>query len=123
MQRSRLFYIGVIVLAVGAITSFIGGLGEVTYIRCVSLPSSQCAVTDVQYTTDFLANSEILGVGMDFLLLGVIILIAGIITNYMTRLTNELKPSTATTRLCPKCGVQVARTAKFCDNCGNKLGE
>ncbi len=123
MQRNRLLIIGVIVLAVGAVASITGGIGEVRYIQCVAAPSSQCNLRDAQYVTDFLANSDLLSVGLNFVLVGIIIAVAGIITNYMARLSNELKPRTSTIPACPKCGAQITGTAKFCANCGNKLGE
>ncbi len=110
-------------MAAGAITSFVGGLGEVRYIQCVAAPSSQCTVTGAQYITDFLANADMLSVGLNLVLVGVVIAVGGIITNYMARLSNELKPRTSTIPSCPKCGAQFTGTAKFCANCGNKLGE
>ncbi len=60
---------------------------------------------------------------MNFVLVGIIIAVAGIITNYMARLSNELKPRTSAIPSCPKCDAQITGTAKFCANCGNKLGE
>src|SRR6266516_2325626 len=100
LQRNHLFEIGAIVLAVGAVASIIAGYGEVSYLQCLPAGGSACS-TDTQCFTVFLANSEMLSVG----------------------LSNELKTSMSPTRLCPKCGAQVTGTSKFCQSCGNKLGE
>jgi len=59
----------------------------------------------------------------DVVLVGAVIMIGGSITNYLARLGDELKASMSPTRLRPKCGAQVAGTSKFCQSCGNKLGE
>jgi hypothetical protein len=117
-----LFEIGAIILAVGAVVSLIGGYGEVSYIQCLPSGGSACA-TNTQYITVFLANSEMLSVGLSIVLVGAVIMIGGSITNYLARLSDELKANIVPTRLCPKCGAQVAGTSKFCQNCGNKLGE
>ena len=117
-----MFEIGVIILAVGAIVALIGGYGEVSYIQCLPSGGSGCA-TDAQYTTVFLANSEVLSVGLSIVLVGAVIMIGGSITNYLAKLGDELRANITPTRLCPKCGAQVAGTSKFCQSCGNKLGE
>ncbi len=117
-----MFEIGAIILAVGGVVALIGGYGEVSYIQCLPSGGSGCA-TDTQYTTVFLANSEMLSVGLSIVLVGAVIMIGGSITNYLARLGDELKVSMTPTRLCPKCGAQVAGTSKFCQSCGNKLGE
>src|SRR5207249_11964523 len=122
LQRKPLSEIGVIVLAVRATVALIGGYGEVSYIQCFASGESGC-VTDTQYTTVFFANSEMLSVGLSIVLVGAIIMIGGSITNYLVRLSDELKTSMSPTRLCPKCGAQVTGTSKFCQSCGNKLGE
>jgi len=117
-----LFEIGAIILAVGAIVALIGGYGEVSYIQCLPSGGSACA-TDTQYTTVFLANSEMLSVGLSTVLVGAVIMIGGSITNYLAKLGDVLKTNISPTRICPKCGAQVAGTSKFCQRCGNKLGE
>ena len=117
-----MFEIGVIILAVGATVALIGGYGEVSYIQCLPSGGSGC-VTDTQYTTVFLANSEVLSVGLSIVLVGAVIMIGGSITNYLAKLGDELRANMTATRLCPKCGAQVAGTSKFCQSCGNKLGE
>jgi len=122
LQRNHLFEIGAIVLAVGAVASIIAGYGEVSYLQCLPAGGSACS-TDTQYFTVFLANSEMLSVGLSIVLVGAVIMIGGSITNYLVRLSNELKTSMSPTRLCPKCGAQVTGTSKFCQSCGNKLGE
>jgi len=50
-------------------------------------------------------------------------MIGGSITNYLAKLGDELKATMSPTRLCAKCGAQVSGTSKFCQSCGNKLGE
>ena len=77
----------------------------------------------ISVITVFLANSEMLSVGLSLVLVGAVIMIGGSITNYLARLGDELKASISPTRLCPKCGAQVAGASKFCQSCGNKLGE
>jgi len=124
LQKNRLFEIGAIILAVGAIIAFIGGYGEVGYIQCIASSGAACTATaSTQYITVFLANSEMLSVGLSIVLVGAVILTGGSITNYLARFGDELKASMSPTRLCPKCGAQVAGTSKFCQSCGNKLGE
>jgi zinc-ribbon domain len=114
--------IGAIILAVGAVASLIGGYGEVGYIQCVASSGSSCTATaSTQYITVFLASSEMLSVGLSIVLVGAVIMIGGSITNYLARLGDELKVSMSPTRLCPKCGAQVAGTSKFCQNCGASL--
>jgi ribosomal protein L40E len=119
-----LFEIGAIILAVGAVVALIGGYGEVGYIQCIASSGAVCtSTTSTQYITVFLANSEMLSVGLSIVLVGAVIMIGGSITNYLARLGDELKASIFPTRICPKCGAQVAGTSKFCQSCGNKLGE
>jgi len=102
----------------------IGGYGEVGYIQCIASSGADCSATaSTQYITVFLANSEMLSVGLSIVLVGAVIMIGGSITNYLARLGNQLKVSMTPTRLCPKCGAQVAGASKFCQSCGNKLGE
>jgi len=110
----------VIILAVGAIVALIGGYGEVSYIQCLPSGGSGCT-TDTQYTTVFLANSEMLSVGLSIVLVGAVIMIGGSITNYLARLGDELKASVSPTRLCPKCGAQVAGTSKFCQEQARRI--
>jgi hypothetical protein len=124
LQKNRLFEIGAIILVIGAVVALLGGYGEVGYIQCIASSGAACtASTSTQYITVFLANSEMLSVGLNIVLVGAIIMIGGSITNYLARLTDELKASMSPMRLCPKCGAQVAGTSKFCQSCGNKLGE
>ena len=124
MQRNRFFEIGAIILVVGAVFALIGGYGEVGYIQCIASSGSACTATaSTQYITVFLANSEMLSVGLSFVLVGAVIMIGGSITNSIARLSDEMKASMSPTRLCPKCGAQVAGSSKFCQSCGNKLGE
>ena len=124
MQRNRLFEIGAIILVVGAVFALIGGSGEVGYIQCIASSGSACTATaSTQYITVFLANSEMLSVGLSIVLVGAVIMIGGSITNSIARLSDEMKASMSPTRLCPKCGAQVAGSSKFCQSCGNKLGE
>jgi hypothetical protein len=120
LQKNRLFEIGAIILAVGAVVSLIGGYGEVSYIQCLPSGGSACA-TNTQYITFFLANSEMLSVGLSIVLVGAVIMIGGSITNYLAKLSDELKTSLSPTRTCPKCGAQVAGTSKFCQTCGTSL--
>jgi len=124
LQKNRLFEIGAIILAVGAIIALIGGYGEVGYIQCIASSGAACtAAASTQYITVFLANSEMLSVGLSIVLVGAVIMTGGSITNYLAGLLDELKASMSPTRLCPKCGAQVSGTSKFCQSCGNKLGE
>jgi zinc ribbon protein len=117
-----MFEIGAIILAVGAVVSLIGGYGEVGYIQCIASSESACTATaSTQYITVFLANSETLSVGLSIVLVGAVIMIGGSITNYLAKLGDELKVSMSPTRLCPKCGAQVAGTSKFCQTCGASL--
>jgi len=119
-----LFEIGAIILVVGGVVALIGGYGEVGYIQCIASSGADCSATaSTQYITVFLANSEMLSVGLSIVLVGAVIMIGGSITNYLARLGNQLKVSMTPTRLCPKCGAQVAGASKFCQSCGNKLGE
>jgi hypothetical protein len=124
LQNNRLFEIGAIILVVGAVVALLGGSGEVGYIQCIASSGAACTATaSTQYITVFLANSEILSVGLSIVLVGAVIMIGGNITNYLAKLGDELKATMSPTRLCPKCGAQVAGTSKFCQSCGNKLGE
>jgi ABC-type transport system involved in multi-copper enzyme maturation permease subunit len=124
MQPNRLFEIGLIILVVGAVVSLIGGIGESGYIQCIASSGSACTATaSTQYITVFLANSETLSVGLSIALIGAVIMIGGSITNSVAKLSDEMKAAMSQTRLCPKCGAQVALTSKFCQSCGNKFGE
>ena len=119
-----MFEIGAIILVIGAVVSLIGGYGEVGYIQCVASSGAACTATaSTQYITVFLADSEMLSVGLSIVLVGAVIMIGGSITNYLARLGDEMKASMSPTRVCPKCGAQVATSSKFCQICGNKLGE
>jgi hypothetical protein len=119
-----MFAIGAIILAVGAVVSLIGGYGEVGYIQCIASSGPACTATaSTQYITVFLANSEMLSVGLNIVLVGAVIMIGGSITNYLAKLSDELKTSISPLGVCPKCGAQVVGTSKFCPTCGNKLGE
>jgi zinc-ribbon domain len=124
LQRNRLLEIGLVILALGAAASLIGGIGEVGYIQCVANSASACTSTgNTQYITVFLADSELLSIGISVALIGAVILIGGSITNYVAKLADELKATMAPLRVCPKCGAQVAATSRFCGNCGNSLGQ
>jgi ribosomal protein L40E len=119
-----MFEIGAIILAVGAVVSLIGGYGEVGYIQCIASSGSACtAAASTQYITVFLANSEMLSVGLSIVLVGAVILIGGSITNSVAQLSDEMRATMSPTRVCPKCGAQVSLTSKFCQSCGNKFGE
>jgi hypothetical protein len=117
-----MFEIGAIILAVGAVVSLIGGIGEVGYIQCVASSGPACtAATSTQYITVFLANSETLSAGLTIVLVGAVIMIGGSITNYLAKLGDELRTSLSPARMCPKCGALVAGTSKFCQSCGTSL--
>src|SRR5712692_8685828 len=88
--ENRLFEIGAIILAVGAIIALIGGYGEVGYIQCIASSGAACTATaSTQYITVFLANSEMLSVGLSIVLVGAVIMIGGSITNYLARLATS----------------------------------
>jgi len=71
LQRNSLFEIGAIILVVGAVVALIGGIGEVGYIQCIASSGSACtAAASTQYITVFLANSEMLSVGLSIVLVG-----------------------------------------------------
>lgn len=124
LQNNRLFEIGAIILVIGAVVALIGGLGEVGYIQCIASSGAACTATaSTQYITVFLADSEMLSVGLSIVLVGAVIMVGGGITNSLAKLSDEMKASMSPTRLCPKCGAQLAGTSKFCQSCGNKLGE
>lgn len=124
LQRNRLFEIGLIILLVGAVISLVGGIGEVGYIQCIASSGAACtAAASTQYITVFLANSEMLSVGLSIAFVGAVIMIGGSITNSIAKLSDEMKANISPVRLCPKCGAQIAGTSKFCQNCGNKLGD
>jgi hypothetical protein len=124
LQSNRLFEVGVIVLVIGAVVALIGGIGEVGYIQCVAASRSECtAASSTEYITVFLASADTLSVGLSVAAIGAVILIGGSIGNYLVKLANELKSSIAPMGVCPKCGIQVGNTIKFCPNCGNKLRE
>jgi len=117
-----MFEIGAIIVAVGAVASLIGGYGEVSYIQCIASSGSACTASgNTQYLTVFLANSEMLSVGLSIVLVGAIIMIGGSITNYLAKFSDELKTTISPMRQCPKCGAQVSGTSKFCQNCGTGL--
>ncbi len=123
-SRDLLIIVGGIILAIGTVTSFIGGLGEVGYIQCIANSGIACTSTgSTQYVTVFLANSELLSVGLSVALIGAVLIIGGSITSYLSKHTGEMRTIMTPTRICPKCGTQAAMTAKFCPSCGNKLSE
>ncbi len=108
----------------GAVVALIGGVGEVGYIQCIASSGSACTATaNTQYITVFLANSEMLSVGLSVVLVGAVIMIGGSISNSVAKLSDEMKAAMSPTRICPKCGAQIALTSKFCQSCGNKFGE
>jgi zinc ribbon protein len=117
-----MFEIGAIILAAGAVISLIAGYGEVSYIQCIAASGSTCtSSTSTEYITVFLANSEMLSVGLSIAFVGAVIMIGGSITNYLAKLGDELRTSLSPARMCPKCGAPVAETSKFCQNCGANL--
>lgn len=116
--------LGAVVLAVGSVTALVGGLGENGYIQCIANSGPACtSAGSPQYITVFLANSELLSVGLSVALVGAVLIIGGSITSNLGKLTAELKAIMTPTRVCPKCGMQAVLTAKFCPSCGNKLTE
>ena len=124
MQLSRLLLIGATVLVIGAITAIVGGIGVIGYYQCVASSSPACtSQSSDQYVTVFLANNDILNVGLNLAFMGIQISLVGILAVYIFRSTNELKTSMASKRTCPKCGGTIPDTAKFCANRGNKFGE
>ena len=124
LQRNRLFEIGVLVLVAGAIASLIGGLGEASYYQCIGNSGAACTSSgNTQYFTVLLANADVLNVGLSVVLVGALLMIGGSITNFLAKLSEEMKASMSPSRICPKCGAQTAGTSKFCQSCGNKLVE
>lgn len=130
-----LIILGATILGIGAVLSGVGGAGELAYYQCVANSGSQCtSAGNNQYITVFIANSDLLGIGMNLLSMGVLILLAGIITNYITTLSpaevglntpsqiaSQTQQVPNLNRTCPKCGSQVAPTSKFCGFCGTSL--
>jgi ribosomal protein S27AE len=117
-----LIIVGAIVLALGAIAALIGGIGEVTYYQCVASSSASCTSPGSnQYITVLLANNDILTVGLEVGLMGIVILLAGILSGQISKVAPELRISMAPQRTCPKCGTVVASSAKFCPTCGTSL--
>ena len=130
-----LIIMGATVLGIGAVLSGVGGAGELAYYQCVANSGSQCtSVGNNQYITVFIANSDLLGLGMNLLSLGVIILLAGIIANYIithspavaglyspSQVASQTQQVPNLNRTCPKCGSQIAPTSKFCGFCGTSL--
>ena len=124
LQSNKLFIIGLIVLAAGAVTALVGGIGEIGYYQCVAAAAPACTSSSSnQYITVFLANNDIWGFGLNLAFMGLQISLIGVVISYVSKLGNELKTSMTPQRICPKCGVTVSSTAKFCPSCGNKLGE
>ncbi|HVH14617.1 MAG TPA: zinc-ribbon domain-containing protein, partial [Candidatus Angelobacter sp.] len=94
------------------------------YYQCVAASGPACtSSTSNQYVTVFLANNDIWGFGLNLASMGLLISLIGVVTGYMSKFAADLKTTMAPQRICPKCGVTVGSTAKFCPNCGNKLGE
>jgi zinc-ribbon domain len=121
---NRLLVIGAIVLGVGIVTALIGGIGEIGYYQCVASSGPACTSSgNNQYITVFLANNDIFGLGANVAFMGLQISLVGILVSYISKLANDLKASMSPQRICPKCGVTLSSTAKFCPNCGNKFGE
>jgi hypothetical protein len=124
MQSNRLLIIGAIVLAVGVAMALVGGIGETGYYQCIASSAPACTSSgNNQYITVFLANNDILTVGLNLTFMGLQVVLIGIIVGYISKLANDMKTSMTPQRMCPKCGVTVNSTAKFCPSCGNKLGE
>jgi hypothetical protein len=62
---------GAVILGIGAIVGVIGGVGELAYYQCVENGSAPCTTTGSnQYVTVFLANNDLLTIGMNVLLVG-----------------------------------------------------
>jgi hypothetical protein len=121
---NRLLIIGAVVLGIGVIMALIGGVGEIGYYQCIASSAPACTSSgNNQYITVFLANNDILSVGTSVALMGLLISLIGIVMGYMSKFANDMKTSMTPQRICPKCGVTVTSTSKFCPNCGNKLGE
>ena len=124
MQRNKLFVIGLVVLGAGIVTTLIGAAGVIGYYQCVATSGPACtSANNNQYITVFLANNDTWTFGLNLAFMGLQISLIGVITSYMSKLSNDLKTSMTPQRICPKCGVTLSSTAKFCANCGNKLGE
>src|SRR6267143_779451 len=124
MQPNKLLIIGAIVLAVGVAMALVGGIGEIGYYQCIASSAPACTSSGSnQYITVFLSNNDILTVGINLASMGLLISLIGIVTSSMSKLANELKNTMTPQRICPKCGVTVSSTAKFCPICGNKLAE
>lgn len=114
--------IGASILAVGLGMSAIGGAGEVGWYQCVASSGPGCtAAGNTEYYTVFLANNDLVNVGLSVLLIGVLILLAGIITMYMPISSEGFRPMSNPMKLCPRCGTQVEASHKFCGTCGNSL--
>jgi ribosomal protein L40E len=121
---NRLLVVGAIVLGVGIVTALIGGIGEIGYYQCVASSGPACTASGSnQYITVFLANNDIFSLGANVAFMGLQISLVGILVGYISKLANDLKASMSPQRICPKCGVTLSSTAKFCPNCGNKFGE
>ena len=123
LQSNKLFIIGLIVLAAGIIAALVGAIGEIGYYQCVAASGPACTSSgNNQYITVFLANNDIWGFGLNLSFMGLQIALIGVVISYISKMGNEFKTSMTPQRMCPKCGVTVSSTAKFCPNCGNKLG-
>lgn len=117
-----LLLVGAVVLAAGAIASIIGGLGESGYIQCIANSGIACTSSgSPEYITVFLANSELLAVGTNVTLIGVVLVLGGLLLRYISRFEQEVRSSLSTKIACPKCGTQVSSTMRFCPACGTSL--
>jgi hypothetical protein len=118
-----LLSIGAAVLAIGIGMSAVGGAGVLAWYQCVASSGPGCTASgNNQYYTVFLANEDVLNVGLNLLFVGVLILLAGIVVWYIPISGDRLRAPVNQVRLCPKCGAQVEASHKFCAVCGNNLG-
>ncbi len=117
-----LLAIGAVMLGIGLVLATIGGMGEYGYYQCVASASASCTSSgSFQYYTVFLANSDILAVGENVLLFGLLVFLAGAVIRYIPSFVPEHGALSSLPRRCPKCGAQAEATAKFCAVCGNGL--
>lgn len=114
------FLVGAVVMAAGTIASIIGGLGESGYIQCIANSGTACASSG-SYITVFLANSELLAVGTNVTLIGVVLVLGGLLIRYVNQLEQGVRVSLSPKTTCPKCGTQISSSMKFCPACGTNL--
>ncbi len=127
---------GAVILGTGAVIGAIGGAGELAYYQCIANSLASCTTAgNSQYITVFLANNDLLTLGMNVLLVGVLVFLAGIVTLYMPTVgymsgmgaslphsaLGPMQPSLNPVK-CAKCGAAVEPGHKFCAVCGTSLG-